>query len=274
MGREERVFPTHFSHQASDGGSVMSPRSKITGSLVAVAAIATAAHVAAYDLKPIVFQLAPSGPGSSQAMMITNSHEVPIAIEVRAYGRKQLADGEDVLTPEDDDIVIYPPQMVIQPKTSQSFKVQWVGDPAPKQELAYRIVTNQLPIKFKRAESNGRVADVTMKYRYEAALYVVPKGATPSASLTSVTRVTEAGGGASLELRIRSDGTLRAILDQPSLQLTTATGRSVTLTGDQIKPLVGLNILPGVERVVRIPAPADIEAGPLQGQLQTKYTTL
>lgn len=252
----------------------MTPRIKIAASFAGAAAIAMAAQVAAYDLKPIVFQLAPSGPGSAQAMMITNSHEVPIAIEVRAYGRKQLPDGEDELTPEEDDIVIYPPQMVIQPNTSQSFKVQWVGDPAPKQELAYRIVTNQLPIKFKRQEANGRVADVTMKYRYEAALYVVPKGAKPSASLTSVTRIKEPNGTASLELRIRSDGTLRAILDQPSLQLTTPSGRSVTLAGDQVKPLAGLNVLPGVERVVRIPAPADLETGPLQGQLQTKYTTI
>ena len=51
-------------------------------------------------------------------------------------------------------------------------------------------------------------------------------------------------------------------------------GYVVTLTREQLGPLVGLNILPGVERVVRIAAPAGLPAGPLTGQLRTRFTTL
>lgn len=241
---------------------------------LAPAALLCSAPAAAYDLKPIVVQLSPTGNGSSQTLVITNSHEVPIAIEVRAYRREQLADGEDRLTPEDQDILIYPPQMVIPPLASQSFKVQWVGDPAPTSELAYRIVTEQLPIRFKEVVDGNRSANLTVRYRYEAALYIEPRGAAPAARLASVARVKGDDGSDQLELRIASEGTMRAILDTPRLAISGASGGQAELSGEQVQPLDGLNILPGVERVVRIAAPAGLPSGPLTGTLETQYVVL
>lgn len=207
-------------------------------------------------------------------LTLTNTHEVPIAIEVKAFRREQQPDGTDVLVPEDQDLIIYPPQMVIPAQQSQTFKVQWAGEANPGSELAYRIVTEQLPIKFETPEVDGRRADVTMKYRYEAALYIMPPGATPLAELVSATAVAAGDGTRQIELRIASKGTRRAILDGPSLVLSPASGSPITLSGADLTPLVGLNILPGVERVVRIPAPDGIADGPVPAQLQTRYIQL
>ena len=231
-------------------------------------------QASAYDLTPIVVQLKPSGAGSSQTMVVTNSHDVPIAIEVQAFERKQLPTGEDRLEAEDEDLIIYPPQMVIPPKSSQSFKVQWVGDPAPTSELAFRIVTQQLPIRFEERISADSEADLTVRYRYEAALYVLPEGAKPSARLVSVERVRDEAGAENLELAIVSEGTMRAILDEPVLELTASAGTPLELSGEALKPLIGLNILPGVERRVRIAAPAELPPGPLRGALKTRYVVL
>ena len=157
----------------------------LTAGLVAAAVVTISAPMAlqAYDLKPIVLQLTPSGAGASQQMTITNSHKVPIAIEVKAYRRVQNPDGTDVLTLENEDIIISPPQMVVAPGTSQAVRVRWVGEANPTSELSYRIVTTQLPINF-RSESKGDVAaKVNLNYTYEAALYIVPKGSAPSASM-------------------------------------------------------------------------------------------
>lgn len=252
----------------------MTSMRKRLAALMALAALICSANAAAYDLRPIVVQLSPTGAGSSQTLVITNSHEVPIAIEVRAYQRQQMPSGEDTLTPEDEDLLIYPPQMVIPPQTSQSFKVQWVGDPAPTRELAYRIVTEQLPIRFTEQVEGDRNADVTVRYRYEAALYVMPSNAEPSARLTAIARTTGEDGSEQLELRISSEGTMRAILDTPSVTVRGASGESVVLSGEQIQPLDGLNILPGVERVVRVPAPPGLPSGPLTGELETRYVVL
>ncbi|WP_374408437.1 molecular chaperone [Pelagerythrobacter sp.] len=237
-------------------------------------AVAIPPPALAYNLQPIVVQLSPAGAGSSQMLTLTNTHEVPIAIEVKAYRREQQPDGTDRLVPEEEDLIIYPPQMVIPAQQSQTFKVQWVGEPNPERELAYRIVTEQLPIKFESQEVDGRKADLTMRYRYEAALYIMPNGATPLAELVSATSVAAEDGTRMLELHIASKGTMRAILDDPTLVLSPASGAPITLSGDDTKPLVGLNILPGVERVVRIPAPSGIGDGPVPAQLQASYIEL
>jgi fimbrial chaperone protein len=244
------------------------------GCAAAILACATMAPAHAYDMKPIIIQLAPKGAGASQSVVITNSHDVPIAIELRAYTRTQKPDGTEDRTPEDRDILITPPQTVIAPKTSQSVKVRWVGDPNPTRELSYRLVSEQLPIPFRQESRNGIAANVTMKYRYEAALYIVPPGSEPSAHITGTAAVKGEDGQTMLELRIKSDGTRRAILEPVSITLTPDAGGSpVTLTGDPLKPLEGLNILSGVERIVRLPWPKGLAPGPLHGTLDTKYVT-
>ncbi|MFC3580047.1 fimbria/pilus periplasmic chaperone [Sphingomonas hylomeconis] len=228
----------------------------------------------AYDLKPMVIQIKASGAGSAATAIITNTHPVPIAIEIRAYKREQQSDGTERLTPEDSDIILTPPQMVIAPKASQSFKIQWVGDPKPYRELAYRIVTDQLPIQLSKTSRNDRTADITMKYRYEMALYVQPEGMKPAADIVSVEPAAGPEGRRQLAVRVRSSGGMRAVLDKPVLQLRGADNRPITLEGDAVKELIGLNILPGVERVVRIAAPDGLPAGKLTGSLSTEYIVL
>lgn len=227
----------------------------------------------AYDLKPMVVQLKPSGAGSAATGIITNTHEVPIAIEIHAYRREQQPDGADKLLPEDKDLIVTPPQMVLEPKASQSFRMQWVGDPRPDHELSFRIVSEQLPIQFRKITRNDRTADITMKYRYEMALYVQPEGVRPQARLTSVDIVKDADGTRHLDLHIRSEGKMRAILDKPVVELA-FNGKQIKLEGDAVKDLAGLNILSGSERIVRIAAPAGLDGGTVTGTLSTDYAIL
>lgn len=249
---------------------------KILGFLLLLVPVVGLFSVAAsaYDLQPIVIQMTPAGAGSSQTMTITNTHQVPIAIEVKAYKREQRPDGTDELTLDEEDLIIFPPQMVIAAGQSQTFKVQWVGDGAPERELAYRIVTTQLPIKFDTPEVDGRSADLAVNYRYEAALYIMPPGVEPLAELLSARTVMAADGTKQIELEIASIGSMRAIIEQPSLQVTTASGQALTLDGDAILPLVGLNILPGNTRVIRIAAPDGIGDGPITATLDHSYIQL
>jgi fimbrial chaperone protein len=228
-------------------------------------------RVAAYDVTPIVIQLSPAGPGASDTVVITNSHAEPIAIEVRAYRRSQNPDGTDQRVPEDQDIIITPPQMVIAPGASQSVRLRWIGDSDPDRELAFRIVTEQLPIALGQRQTGEAVANLSLAYRYEAALYVVPSGATPAARVTRAVPIEAADGSRWIELDIASEGTRRAILDQPSLAIAPQSGAPTVLDGDAVEPLVGLNILSGGYRTVRLPWPADLPFGPVEAELRTEY---
>lgn len=225
----------------------------------------------AYDVRPIVIQLSPSGPGASDTVVITNSHDEPIAIEVRAYRRSQNPDGTDERTPEDTDIIITPPQMVIAPGASQSVRLRWIGDSAPDRELAFRVVTEQLPIALGPRQTGDAVANLSLAYRYEAALYVVPPGSAPAARITRAAPVEADDGTRWIELDIASEGTRRAILDQPSLSLTPQSGEPVVLGGEAAEPLAGLNILSGGYRTVRLPWPDGLPFGPVEAELRTGY---
>ena len=245
--------------------------------LVGAALVAATAPslLQAYDLKPIVVQLAPSGAGAAQQMTITNSHKVPIAIEVKAFRREQLPDGSDKLTAENDDIIISPPQMVIQPGSSQAFKVRWIGDPNPQQELAYRIVTTQLPINFKSQKQGEVNAKLNLNYKYEAALYVVPPGSSPAAALASAAPVTDEKGVTWLELTLKNDGNARALLSKPAITLRSAAGGGETVITDaMVSELQNFNILAGGERKLRVAWPAELAKGPITGTLKTEYTVL
>lgn len=231
--------------------------------------------VLAYDFRPLVIQLTPAGAGSSQSAVVTNSHKEPIAIEVSVRKRTQLEDGSDTLTEEPGDFIISPMQMVIAPGKSQSIRIQWVGDSNPKAELAYRLIVNQLPIRFRHETQGERTFDVSMKYRYEAALYVMPKGATPAIRVVSAVPGADAEGKPVLKLKLASEGTRRAILDQPVLTLSPAGGGApVKLEGDAVKALVNLNVLPGAQRTVDIAWPAALPPGPVQADLQTQFAIL
>lgn len=226
----------------------------------------------AYDVKPMVVELSPSGSGSSATVTIANTHKVPIAIEVSVHDRKQQPDGSDALTREDDDLIVTPPQLVLQPGASQAVRIQWVGEPDPKRELDYRLITEQLPIPLARRKERDVDAQLTMKYRYEVALYVIPRGAAPSARLESA-EVVSGQDGRKLHVAIASEGTRRSILDKARLTLSSG-GRSFTVDGEAAAALQGLNVLPGSTRVVILPAPPDMPTGKVSGELETGYLSL
>ena len=246
--------------------------------LFSAAALASTVMLAepaqAYDLRPIVLQLSPTGPGTTQSVIITNSHDEPIAIELRAFRREQKPDGTEDRVPEDEDIIISPPQLVIAPGASQSVRVRWVGNPAPDHELSYRLVSEQLPIKLASEKRGDFSANVSVNYRYEAALYVTPDNAAPSAQIVRAEPVTDQNGMPMLELEIANSGTRRATLEEPRLKLTSASGQEVTLEGDAVKPLAQMVTLVGAHRTVRVAWPENFAVGPVKAELQTRYLVL
>lgn len=230
----------------------------------------------AYDLKPIVIQLAPSGGGASQMIMVTNTEDAPIAIEAKTFQRTQSRDGTEMLEPENEDIILAPPQMIIPPKTSQTFKVQWIGNPRPDKELAFRLITEQLQIELPEAPTTTqKTADVRLQYRYEAALYITPAKSAPALTVDGAELVKDDKGAPMLKLSLTNGGTRRAIPDKPELTLTPGVGgNAVTLSGDQLNALAGKNILAGESRDILMPWPEALPQGPVTASLKTSFIVL
>lgn len=246
------------------------------GAAAAAALLTTLPQQAsAFEFTPMVAQFAPSGPAAARSFVLRNTQEGVVAVQIQAVTRSVAEDGEEVRSPEDDDFLITPPQIVLAPGQSQNVRVQWLGDSAPERELAYRFLVTQVPITYqdKDLDAGAATAKVAIGYNYEAAIYVTPPGAKPSAQVASAEPVTDAQGAKVLRLQLASTGGTRAILQQPALQVRGG-GASVTLDRTRLKALDTINLLAGTTRVVDLPWPEEVPFGPVEVQLSASYLTL
>ncbi len=220
----------------------------------------------AYRVVPLTLELEPSGRGSQGQFRVINDTESPVALQVTIQKRESAADGSDVLSPpEDGQFVLFPPQMVLRPGQSQAVRVQWRGDAAPKGELAFRIITEQLPINLQRERQGG--AQVTLLLRYEGTLYVSPAGATPNVAVDGAEPTTDDKGEQRLKVTVSNRGTRHAILGNLKLSVT-AGGQSVTMNPEELDGMTGANVLAGATREFSVAWPKALAVGAVQVGLE------
>ncbi|WP_114393839.1 molecular chaperone [Oleisolibacter albus] len=219
----------------------------------------------AFRLAPIEMEFDPAGRGATQIFRLENENKEPAAVEIRILARAQDREGEDVLTPADDDWVVFPEQIILEPGQTQSVRVQWIGNGNPPREQAYRLIAEQLPVELGQAPTSG--GQVRLLVRYVASLYVRPAGVSPALTVTGAQHVAGPQGKQQLELVVQNAGSARQMLLNPTLALT-AGGRSLTLTGPQLEGLAGENILAGTTRRFLLPWPAGLAVGPVTADLR------
>lgn len=236
----------------------------VAGVLVS-GAISSAAS--AFQIVPISQDFDPSGRGSNQTFQVENDRDEPITVTVAMALRKVDINGQETLEPT-EDFTVFPTEIQLQPKTSRLVRAKWIGDPAPKQELSYRIIAEETPLN-KRRDTPG--ASVFLTVRYVGSIYVVPKGVKADVVVASAQAVpAPRGGGKLLEVVLENRGTRHAIIDAPSV---TVSAGSVSRTLDKsavAETVTGENILAKSQRRFLLPLPQDLPEGAIKADF--KYT--
>ena len=227
-----------------------------------------AAPAQAFRLTPIVQDFQPAGRGAVQNFLITNTTPERIAVEIKMAKRSIAVDGTETLTPEQNDFVVFPAQIALEPGKNQTIQVRWIGEPDPKAELAYRIIAEQLPVELDRSRQD--IASIRLLIKYEGSVYVAPKGVKPHVGLDSLRHVTTKDGKAGLEVNLANKGNAHGILRSAELTVTDAKGGSVTLKGDAAKAMENINILAGGSRRIVLPWPAALTSQEVKGKLTAK----
>lgn len=235
-------------------------------SLVAVICLG-APPALAFKLSPFVQNFDPAGSGANRTFRVQNDFSTPIAVEITMVRREMAADGSDVLSDAEDEFIVFPPQMVVPPGQTQTVRVQWIGDPNPAQEIAYRIIAEQLPVRLEREQEPGIF--IKLLVRYVGSVYIVPKGVTSDVGVESTKPVTGEGGARLLELTVRNRGTAHAILRELSITVTgTDSGASTTIGPALLEGVTGKNVLAGAIRRFEIAWPEGIPFGPIEATLK------
>lgn len=160
-------------------------------------------NAAAYQVSPLHHYLTLTGKGATSSLVISNSHDYPLTVELTIQ-RREISGGKvqrDV--PADEDFLIFPPQAIIQPGKKQRVQIRYVGDTVERSEL-YRLVVAQVPVTLEESET----AKVNVAYNFISAVYVAPKGAKAKLSVGKIQPATTGG----FDVAVTNQGNYHALL--------------------------------------------------------------
>lgn len=181
---------------------------------------------------------------------VTNPTEVPMPIVVRVTAREQKQDGSEN-TPETNLVDVFPPQLIIPPNEKRAVRVSWKGSEKPQKELAFRLFAEQVPLDVNK-KSDKKKTGIKMLLKYIAAFYVDPGNTEPKLHIASFQSSKQG-----LKVTLQNQGSKHAPLLKPELIFIKGKEK-ISLKEQELKGLLGENILAGSTRTFTLPAKAQI----------------
>ncbi|MBX2865207.1 MAG: fimbria/pilus periplasmic chaperone [Leptolyngbyaceae cyanobacterium MAG.088] len=224
----------------------------------------------ALQFNPLSQVFAPIGSDSTQSYEVVNDTDEPIAVEVSMVSTEINLTGEENFTPAEDDFLIYPPQMILAPDEVQTVRVTWLGDPAPAQELTYRLIAEQLPINLLDPEAevpNRTRGEIKLNFRYITTVFIRPPGVVSDVSLVSVEPAVVDSGETKLLVTFANHGNGNARLNDWQLELV-GQGQTVQLTPDLAREIRGRVVLAGQQRQFELAWPEGLPVGNVTATFQ------
>ena len=213
--------------------------------LLFIATLLCALEALAYRVQPMSYDLAPSGAGTQQTLRIENTRDFPLTLEILAYSIDFDETGAETYESAEDDFLIFPPQMIIEPGASQAVRVQYVGDPALEVSKSYRIRVEQIPVNV----TGGGSGAIGMAVSFSTLANIVPNNEAPTLTVVDVS-ASETDGMWSVTMENEGDRYAR-------LSRTTWNIAGSAVTSEETKTWYDGNIVPPKSRrTIEIPAQA------------------
>ncbi|MBY0343137.1 MAG: fimbria/pilus periplasmic chaperone [Sphingomonadales bacterium] len=201
----------------------------------------------AHRVYPMSYELAPAGSGAATVLRVDNTTERPLTLEVTVEKRSWDERGNETRIPADDDFLILPPQMIVEPGKTQAIRVQYVGAPTLDQTAMYVVGVNQVPVADPTAGTG-----VQFVINFGTAAYVVPAGAKTELKIASVTAAAEPG---KMEVVLENTGARYAPLGNTTWTFTNGAGQKMELSGDPLRETLVASVVPsGGRRIFIVPA--------------------
>lgn len=221
----------------------------------------------AMTVQPVVLDLQVTGRGGSQVVTVENTFATPLPVEIRTQELDLTPDGLKPNGKDGSDLLVFPPQALIQPGQTQTFRVQYVGDPALAQSKHYYITVAQLPVKLPAGQSA-----IQILYNFQVLVSVAPNGGKPALKVTSAEITKGANGKPMPVVTVQNDAATYGYLSKGRLRIVErdASGKEVfrrTLTGAEIQQTVGFGLVGSAQsRKVPIPVELPLAEGSVTGE--------
>lgn len=199
-------------------------------------ALAEAARVS-----PMIVELEPTGRASVARVELTNDSERSIPFEVRMMLGEISEEGELTLTPAEENFLVFPAQSIVESKSQQVFRIQYVGEPDLAKSEIYYMSIQQVPVAIESEASQVQVV-----INYNVLVNVVPDGVSPLPAVRSIEAVVEEEKPG-IRIRLANDGTryFMAGLSEWSIEGTTEAGEafSQSFKGDEMTRKIGVGVI-------------------------------
>jgi P pilus assembly chaperone PapD len=219
-------------------------RRSLAALLLAFAAL-VAVPAAAMTVSPVVVNLTPGGAGMTQTISVENTFSTPLHVELRVEELIPNATGFTAAGKESEDLLVFPPQAVIQPGQTQAFRVQYVGDPELARSKHYYVTIAQLPVQ----RTEGQPA-IQVLYNFQVLVSVSPSKLSAGLVIERAEVAATEDGRTAVALTVNNRSAAHGYLSQGRLRIVQKdrAGKRLTetaFTGPEIQQTVGYGLIAG-----------------------------
>jgi P pilus assembly chaperone PapD len=229
--------------------------------LAATASIMAPAVAQAMTVQPVVIDLVTAGRGMSEVMIVENTFDRPLPVEVTIQALELNQNGVQPTGKDTGELAVFPPQATIQPGERQNFRVQYVGDPTLAKSKHFYVTVAQLPVQTTESASN-----IQLLYNFQVLVSVAPRDTKPAITISSA-EVGRNAEGAAVPVIVATNGSAaHGYLSRGRLEIVQrdAGGKEVfrqEMSGPQFQQSLGYGLIGGnqsrrIEIPANLPAPA------------------
>lgn len=208
----------------------------------------------AMTVQPVVIDLQTSGRAMSQVITVENTFSTPLPVELSIQELELGTDGVKQTGKDPGDLLVFPPQALIAPGQTQTFRVQYVGDPAIAKSKHYYITVAQLPVKLPEGQSA-----IQILYNFQVLVSVGPLGIKPRIAVQGAELSRTPDGQTMAVVTVLNETPAHGYLSNGHLRVTEKdkSGKQVfskTLSGAEIQQTMGFGLIGGGQtRRVTVP---------------------
>lgn len=234
--------------------------------IVAALVFVTSPSIAlAMTVQPVMINLNTSGRGMSQVVTVENTFATALPVELRVQELKVTENGVELTGVDPGDLLVFPPQALIEPGQTQSFRVQYVGEPDLAASKHYYITVAQLPVQLPEGQSA-----IQILYNFQVLVSVAPNGAKPALAIQSASVASNAEGKPVPVITVSNASAAHGYLSNGRLRIIQkdADGKEIfrrSLSGPEIQQTIGFGLIGANQnRVVQIPVELPSEGGTVE----------
>jgi fimbrial chaperone protein len=211
----------------------------------------------AMTVQPVINNLKQSGNGMTQIITVENTFATPLPVELRVQSLEFDENGVKETGKDPGDLLIFPPQALIQPGQTQSFRVQYVGDPELKTSKHYYVTVAQLPVKLPAGQSA-----IQILYNFQVLVSIAPNGVKPAIKVQSAEIGHNPAGKPIPLVTLSNTSAAYGYLSEGRLRIVEkdAAGKEVfrrTLSGPETQQTIGFGLV-GANQTRRMSLPIEL----------------